>query len=77
MKIAKFWSKGTAEGKTQDGKTATFSCWRSSDISEADAHQSAVAAAKRVFDAFLSGRKLPRYPYGCLPLKAGSFITTD
>jgi len=69
MKIPTFWSKGTAEGKTQDGRATRFSCWRSSDISGAEARESALTAAKRVLDALLSGRKLDRYAYGCLPLR--------
>lgn len=69
MRIPKFWSKATAEGDTGNGRTRRFSCWRSSDISPEDAHQSALAVAKRVLDALLSGRRLDRYPYGCLPLR--------
>jgi len=69
MKIPKFWSKGTADGKTRDGQATSFSCWRSSDTSEADAHESALSAAKRVLDALLSGRKMDRYAYGCMALR--------
>jgi hypothetical protein len=69
MKIAQFWSKATAEGKTQEGRATSFSCWRSSDTSEADAHESALTAAKRVLEALLIGRKLDRYGYGCTPLR--------
>ena len=69
MKIPKFWSKGSAEGRTRDGRDASFSCWRPSDISEADAHESARSAAKRILDALLAGRKLDRYAYGCVPLR--------
>lgn len=69
MKIPKFWSKATAEGKTQDGRATSFSCWRSSDASQADAHESALAAARRILDAFVSGRKLDRYGYGCMPMR--------
>jgi hypothetical protein len=46
-----------------------FSCWRSSDTSEAVAHQSALAAARRILDAFLRGKRLDRYEYGCMPLR--------
>lgn len=69
MKIPNFWSKATAQGTNARGKVVSFSCWRPSDISEADAHESAIAAAKRILDAFLSGRKLDRYAYGCVPLR--------
>ena len=69
MRIPNFWSKATAEGKTEHGQTLRFSCWRSSLVSEAEAHESALTAAKRVLDALCLGRKLDRYPYGCLPLR--------
>lgn len=69
MKIPKFWSKATAAGTTVQGKAVAFSCWRPSDTSEAEAHESALAAAKRILDALLSGRKLDRYAYGCVPLR--------
>jgi len=69
MKIPKFWSKATVEGKTRDGRATSFSCWRSSDTSETDAHESALSAARRILDALLIGRKLDRYAYGCVPLR--------
>jgi hypothetical protein len=69
MKIAQFWSQATAKGETQTGRTVSFACWRSSDTSEADARESALAAAKRMLEAFLAGRKTCRYPYGSLPLR--------
>lgn len=69
MEIPKFWSKGSATGKARDGRDVSFSCWRPSDISEADAHESALSAAKRILDALLAGRKLDRYAYGCVPLR--------
>jgi hypothetical protein len=69
MKTPKFWSRVTASGSTARGGEVAFSCWRSSELSEADAHESALAAAKRVVDALSAGRKLGRYPYGCLPLR--------
>ena len=69
MRIPKFWSKATAEGTNPRGKAVSFSCWRSSDASEPDAHESALAAAKRILAALLSGGKLDRYAYGCVPLR--------
>ena len=69
LRIPKFWSKATAEGETDQGKPLRFSCWRSSDISQDDAHESALSVAKRIIDALRSGRNLRRYPYGCLPLR--------
>ena len=69
MKIPRFWSRGTAEGKTLRGRDAAFSCWRSSDTSEADARVTAMMAARRVLDAFISGHEPNRYEYGCVPLR--------
>jgi hypothetical protein len=69
MRIPTFWSSATAEGASSRGKPVSFTCWRSSDISEADAHESAVAAAKRILVVFLRGQKPDRYAYGCIPLR--------
>jgi hypothetical protein len=69
MKIPTYWSKATAEGASPQGKPVAFSCWRSSDLSKADAHESALAAAKRILDALCRGQKLDRYAYGCMPLR--------
>ncbi len=69
MKIPKFWARATAESTTPRGGPVRFSCWRSSDTSEAVAHQSALAAARRILDAFLRGKRLDRYEYGCVPLR--------
>ena len=69
MKIPKFWSKATAEGMTERGRLLSPSCWRCSDISPEDAHESALAAAKRILDALLANRHLDHYAYGCLPLR--------
>jgi hypothetical protein len=69
MKIPKFWARATAEATTPRGGPARFSCWRSSDTSEAVAQQSALAAARRILDAFLRGKRLDRYEYGCVPLR--------
>ena len=69
MKIPNFWAKATAEGTTAGGKALAFSCWRSSDTSEADAHQSALSAATRILDALLRGQNLDRYSYGRGPLR--------
>jgi hypothetical protein len=55
--------------KNRGGRSTSFSCWRSSDTSEGDAHESALTAAKRILDALLSGRTLDRYGYGCVPLR--------
>jgi len=47
----------------------SFSCWRSSDQSEQDAHESALDAAKRVLRSMLSGNRPDRYAYGEGPLR--------
>jgi len=69
MKIPKFWARATAETTPPRGGPVRFSCWRSSDTSEAVAHQSALAAARRILDAFLHGKRLDRYEYGCVALR--------
>jgi len=69
MNIPKFWSKATAQTKLPAGERLEFTCWRSADASEADAHDSAVFAAKRVLETFLAGGKLERYAYGRAPLR--------
>lgn len=77
MKIPKFWSKGTAEGASATGQRLVFSCWRPSDVSEEDARESALAAAKRVLEAALRGRKLDRYAYGRSPLREAVLNTME
>ena len=69
MKIPKFWARATAESTPPRGEPVRFSCWRSSDASEVVAHQLALAAARRILDAFLRGKRLDRYEYGCVPLR--------
>jgi hypothetical protein len=69
MKIPKFWAQATAEATTPRGVPVRSSCWRSSDTSEAVAQQSALAAARRVLDASLRGKRLDRYEYGVMPLR--------
>jgi len=69
MNIPKFWSRATAHTKSPDGEPLEFTCWRSSDASEADAHESAVFAVKRVLETFLTGRELEHYAYGRAPLR--------
>lgn len=69
MKIPAYWSKATAEETDREGKKESFSCWRSSDQSQEDAHESALAAAKRILRSLLSGNRLERYAYGVTPLR--------
>jgi hypothetical protein len=69
MNIPKFWSKATAQATSAEGKPLEFTCWRSSDVSEADAHESALAAARRLIEAFLDQRELTHYDYGHAPLR--------
>ena len=45
MRIPAHWSKATAEDMDRDGKKVFFSCWRSSDHSQEEAHRSALAVA--------------------------------
>ena len=69
MRIPAYWSKATAEDVDRDGKKASFSCWRSSDRSQEDAHESALAAAKKGLRSFFSGNRPGRYAYGDAPLR--------
>jgi hypothetical protein len=61
MKIPSHWSKATAEDTDQNGQRVAFSCWRSSDRSPEEAHESALDAAKRVVQKMLAGKSLDRY----------------
>lgn len=70
MKIPAFWSKATATETDRKGKDCSITCWRSSDVSESDARESALAAAKRALQRFLSDGEPPgRYHYGETPLR--------
>ncbi len=69
MQVPRYWSKATAEETSAQGRKVRFTCWRSSNISQDDACQSALAAARRVVDAMLHGRKRDRYAYGASPLR--------
>jgi len=69
MKIPKFWAKAEGIEKFPAGKHVSFSCWRWSDSSQADAEQSAQAAVERIRQAIAFGRKPDRYLYGTTPLR--------
>ena len=70
MRFPRFWAKGTAEARTDAGRTLTVACWRASDLSRDDALAAAVDAARRVARWIADGRpRGPRYPYGDLPLR--------
>ncbi len=69
MNLPSFWAKGVAEGLDRDGRTVSYACWRSSDRSESDARESAVAAARRTLQSWLRGDRLNRYGYGEAPLR--------
>ncbi|HEY1597967.1 MAG TPA: hypothetical protein VGG64_00090 [Pirellulales bacterium] len=69
MRIPAYWAKGTANETAPDGAARSFSCWRSSDASQSEAQESALAAAARILRARLSGQRLDRYGYGNVPLR--------
>jgi hypothetical protein len=69
MKIPAFWAKASVEETDRDGKKVSFSCWRPSDRSQEEAHESALDAAKRVLQSLMSGNRLDRYAYGETPLR--------
>ncbi len=69
MKIPRYWSQATAEDNDRDGRKVSISCWRSSDASQDEAHESALAAAQQALAHLLRGDRLNRYAYGQLPLR--------
>jgi hypothetical protein len=77
MKIPKYWARATAETTPPRGGPVRFSCWRSSDTSEAVAHQAALAAARRILDGILRGKRLDRYDYGAMPLREEVLNTVE
>jgi hypothetical protein len=69
MNIPLHWAKAEAAEPDGNGRTVAFACWRSSDRSEEDARQSALAAAKRVVQRMIGRQPLDRYPYGNGPMR--------
>lgn len=69
MRIPAYWSRATAEDLDRNRRKVAFSCWRSSDHSPKDAHESALAAAKRVLQLMLADKRRERYGYGSVPLR--------
>ncbi len=69
MKFPAFWSRGTVEDQDRSGQPVRFSCWRWSDVSEQDAQQSALAAARRIVQKLIAGEPLDRYGYGTRPMR--------
>ncbi|MBL9125960.1 MAG: hypothetical protein JNG90_20120 [Planctomycetaceae bacterium] len=74
MKIPRFWAKSTAEDVDSSGRPIAFSCWRSSDVSEDDARESALAVAQRTLRRWLaegwhSGLPPSQYEYDSLPMR--------
>lgn len=69
MKFPAYWSRATVEEKDGFGKPVRFSCWRWSNVSQDDAQQSALAAARRIVQTLIAGDPLDRYGYGSRPLR--------
>lgn len=69
MKIPRYWAKATVEKTGADGHKIEFSCWRWADESQAQAEQTARAAAARAINKLLGGVELDRYEYGQGPLR--------
>jgi hypothetical protein len=63
VKLPNFWAHATAEENDAQGNPVSFSCWRSSDSSEGEAHASALEAAKRVVRKLLLREPLQQYGY--------------
>lgn len=69
MKLPTYWSKATVEKPDADGRKVTASCWRWSDQSKEDAHNSALEAAKQMVHRLIRGERPRRYSYGERPLR--------
>ncbi len=69
MNIPLHWAKAEVEERDGNGRPVAFACWRSSDVSEEDARQSALAAAKRIVQRMIGRQPLGRYPYGNGPMR--------
>jgi len=70
MHFPRYWAKGTHEQPGPEGKPVRFACWRSSDESVDDARARAMAAARKLVEAFLRGAPRPDpYAYGDQPLR--------
>ncbi|MEX0679372.1 MAG: hypothetical protein WD063_20010 [Pirellulales bacterium] len=69
MKFPAYWAKATAEDVDRLGKPARISCWRWSDTSRQEAHESALAAARRLLQKAIAGDLPDRYGYGQRPMR--------
>ena len=69
MKFPTYWSQATFADTDVDGHTVETTCWRWSDASVEEAHQSALETARRVVRRLISGESLGRYEYGRAPLR--------
>ena len=70
MRFPRHWARGSAEARGADGDVVSASCWRSSDISVADALAVATDAARRVARRIVEGGdRADRYAYGDQPLR--------
>ena len=69
MRIPPFWSHGTYTNQDAKGKNRTFSAWGWSFESVEEARRDATARASRIFQHFVLGGHLERYPYATSPLR--------
>jgi hypothetical protein len=69
VKIPSYWAKAVAERTLPDGTTRAQTSWRSSDVSEEDARQSAQVAAKELLQNMLTRRAEEYAAYGNGPLR--------
>lgn len=69
MKIPAHWAQANAEAVDARGRRVVQSCWRSSDVSQEDAFQAALAAARRIVRALVTSQPPERYPYAAGPLR--------
>jgi hypothetical protein len=69
MKFPAHWARATVADRDRGGKAVSFTCWRSSDASAAEARENALAAARRILQIVLAGQPLEHYGYGQTPLR--------
>lgn len=69
MKIPKYWAKGQTTVRDERGRELKLSCWRWSDVSQAEAAQAAEAHAQDITQRFAASQRLDRYAYADRPLR--------
>jgi hypothetical protein len=69
MKIPKYWAKALVNVKNNEGRDFALTCWRWSEVSQADAVQLAETRAREIAQKFAATQQLDRYGYADRPLR--------